>query len=245
MKGIEFIDSISVNLNKLMLINLDAGCLWVKDKYILIKALSVDPFYLQYKEMSKTIDYRNWSISLSRRFRSLKIWFTIRSYGIEGIQKHIRNHVYLAKEFAKLVASDQRFEIIGKVDLGLVCFRLKGSDVLSKHLLSILNESGDIHMTPTLLNDKYVIRFCVNTIQAKLSDIQTSWHLISQAVDKIYLDYYENKPFVYDLFEFKEKLSIIRLSHKYFTRIVSEPIQNAQECSMIKSSSTSIDMMII
>lgn len=62
----------------------------MRDKYKLTKALSVDPIYLRYKEMDKAIDYRHWGIALSRRFRALKMWFTIRSYGIEGLQNYIR-----------------------------------------------------------------------------------------------------------------------------------------------------------
>lgn len=112
-----------------MLINFDTSCLWVKDKYSLTKALTVDPVYLQYRQMDKAIDYRHWGIPLSRRFRSLKLWFTIRSYGVVGLQNYIRQHTTMAKEFEKLLLSDKRFELFGKVTLGLVCFRLKVSKI--------------------------------------------------------------------------------------------------------------------
>ena len=256
MKGLEYVDSLSFNPNKWMLINYDASCLWVKDKYILTKALSVDPVYLQYRQMDKTIDYRNWGIALSRRFRSLKLWFTIRSYGVSGIQEYIRHHVRLAKEFEKLVLSDERFEIVGKVTLGLVCFRLKGPEILSKNLLFLLNDSGEIHMTPTIVNEKYIIRLCVNAKQATLEDIQTSWQLIKEAADKTYSEYHQrfktatpdtrfNSNDDSDLMEDDDSvanLSITRLRRHTFTRIVSEPAKPSQAYSLTMRSSAAFDL---
>jgi len=243
MKGLDYVDSISFNPNKWMLINYDASCLWVKDKYILTKALSIDPVYLQYRQQEKAIDYRNWGISLSRRFRALKLWFTIRSYGVSGIQEYIRHHVRLAKEFEKLVRSDERFEIFGRVELGLVCFRLKGPEILSKNLLFLLNDSGDIHMTPTIVNERYIIRFCVNAKQATLEDMQTSWDLIRQAADKTYAEYHQkfktetvcDESDMSDLIEDEESnanMSINRLRRHTFTRIVSEPVKHTQAYSL-------------
>lgn len=184
MQGIEYVDSFSYNPNKWMLVNYDCSCLWVKDKYTLLKALSVDPIYLQYRQMEKAIDYRNWGISLSRKFKSLKMWFTIRTYGVQGLQNFIRNHVRLAKEFEKLLLADNRFEIVGKVTLGLVCFRLKGADILSKELLYMLNDSGKIHMIPANLNERFVIRFCVCAEKACMDDIEQAYSIISQAADE-------------------------------------------------------------
>jgi len=260
MKGIEHVDSFSFNPNKWMLINYDASCLWVKDKYILTKALSIDPVYLQYRQMDKAIDYRNWGISLSRRFRSLKLWFTIRSYGVNGIQDYIRHHVALVKDFEKLVSSDERFEIIGKVTLGLVCFRLKGPEILSKNLLFLLNDSGDIHMTPTIVNEKYIIRFCVNAKQATLNDIQTSWELIKEAADKTYFEYHQRFKVINSDTRFNSNnddsdmmddednvanLSIIKLRRKTFTRIVSEPAKPSQAFSLTMRSNAATDFQLI
>lgn len=69
--------------------------------------------------------FQHWQIPLGRRFRSLKLWFVLRLYGVENLQKHIRNHVSQAHEFESLVSADSRFEIVEDVILGLVCFRLK------------------------------------------------------------------------------------------------------------------------
>ena len=67
---------------------------------------------------------QHWGISLSRRFRALKLWFVIRSFGVEGLQKYIREHCRLARRFESHVRKDSRFEVASPVHLGLVCFRL-------------------------------------------------------------------------------------------------------------------------
>ncbi|PIO64939.1 pyridoxal-dependent decarboxylase domain protein, partial [Teladorsagia circumcincta] len=90
MNGIEYAMSFNTNPNKWMLVNFDCSTMWVKDRFKLTQALVVDPLYLQHSWMDKSIDYRHWGIPLSRRFRSLKLWFVIRSYGVEGLQNYIR-----------------------------------------------------------------------------------------------------------------------------------------------------------
>ena len=127
-------------------------------------------------------NFQHWGIPLSRRFRSLKLWFVIRNYGVEGLQAYVREHCRLAKCFEALVRTDKRFEICNKVrvrlrqtviffpiidqfwlcpQVGLVCFRLIGSDELNQMLLSTINSSGKLHMVPASVNEKFVIRFCV------------------------------------------------------------------------------------
>ena len=230
MPGIELVDSFSSNPNKWMLVNFDTSCLWVKDKYTLTKALTVDPVYLQYRQMDKAIDYRHWGIPLSRRFRSLKLWFTIRSYGVEGLQEYIRQHTRMAKEFEKLLLADKRFELFGKVTLGLVCFRLKGPDILSKNLLTLLNESGKIHLTPSIIGDKYIIRFCVNAKKVTTEDMMNSWGIIKAAADitvnePLYsLDKIQSKKFAEYLKEPKCSSQLALLRRQNFKRVNSNPI---------------------
>lgn len=140
MAGIEYADSFNTNTNKFLLTNFDCSCLWVRDRFKLTSALVVDPLYLQHTHADTAIDYRyhrdlfhpvfyqiegndsrsfisarHWSIPLSRRFRSLKLWFVMRSYGISGLQAYIRNHVQLAKRFEALVRKDTRFELCNEV----------------------------------------------------------------------------------------------------------------------------------
>ncbi|CAF1251766.1 unnamed protein product [Rotaria sordida] len=189
MKGLQYADSFNTNPNKWLLMNFDCSCFWVRDKFALINAMSVDPLYLQHKHAQKAVDYRHWGVALSRRFRSLKLWFTIRSYGIEGLRHYIREHCRLAKVFASLISMDNRFETIGDVTLGLVCFRLKGSNKLSQKLLLSLNDSGLIHMVPSMVNDIYIIRFAVCAKHANDDDMRIAFNIIQEHADDILAEY--------------------------------------------------------
>lgn len=89
----------------------------------------------------------------------------------------------MAKVFESYVLSDNRFEILGKVVMGLVCFRLKGANSLSQELLFNLNDEGKIHMVPAMLDDKYVIRFCVNAQNASDDDMKQAWEIIKKEAE--------------------------------------------------------------
>lgn len=180
LKGIEYADSFNTNPNKWLLVNFDCSCLWVRCRMRLTHALVVDPLYLQHANSDEAIDYRHWGIPLSRRFRSLKLWFVIRKYGLSGLQKYIRNHIKLAKYFESLVKKDSRFEVVNDVKLGLVCFRLLAPDTVNQDLLAIINASGKLHMIPSMVKDKYIIRFCVTAENAKHEDIDYAWRVISE-----------------------------------------------------------------
>ncbi|CAH0555255.1 unnamed protein product [Brassicogethes aeneus] len=226
LNGIEYADSFNTNPNKWLLTNFDCSTMWVRDRIRLTSALVVDPLYLQHGYSDATIDYRHWGVPLSRRFRSLKLWFVLRSYGISGLQKYIRHHIKLAKMFEGLVLKDKRFEICNEVKMGLVCFRLKGSDKINEKLLSNINASGKIHMVPANVNDKYVIRFCVVAQNATEADIDYAWDIIKDFAEEL-LDTQAEKETelqdeVFELLERKKKETLAQ-KRSFFVRMVSDP----------------------
>jgi aromatic-L-amino-acid/L-tryptophan decarboxylase len=142
--------------------------------------LSVLPEYLrnQATESGAVIDYRDWHIQLGRRFRSLKLWFVIRHYGIEGLQHHIREHVRLAQQFAEWVRADSRFELAAPAQLNLVCFRLRSGDRENQVLMERLNSSGDLFLTHTKLDGKITLRFCVGQAKTEARHVERAWERI-------------------------------------------------------------------
>ena len=231
MNGIEHAMSFNTNPNKWMLVNFDCSTMWVKDRFKLTQALVVDPLYLQHSWMDKAIDYRHWGIPLSRRFRSLKLWFVIRMYGVEGLQNYIREHVRLAKKFEALIRADDRFEIIGDVVLGLVCFRMKASDEANQNLLTKLNSSGRIHMVPASLSDRFVIRFCVCHEHANDRDIVIAYEIIKQTAQQILHEEATAEPI-------EENYELEQLEEQEYSRFRKD-----SDCQSLPNKDTSIDSL--
>ncbi|VEN46968.1 unnamed protein product [Callosobruchus maculatus] len=127
----------------------------------------------------------HWQIPLSKRFRSLKLWFVIRSYGVKGLQEHIKKGVKLAEKFESLIKADKRFEIPAKRHLGLVVFRLKGDNMTTETLCKRINSRGKIHCVPANLNGKYVIRFCITSQRTTEQDIETDWKEITDVTNNL------------------------------------------------------------
>ncbi|XP_034730796.1 aromatic-L-amino-acid decarboxylase isoform X1 [Etheostoma cragini] len=182
LNGIEFADSFNFNPHKWLLVNFDCSTMWVKKREDIIGAFKMEPLYLKHEnqESGLVTDYRHWGIPLGRRFRSLKMWFVFRMYGIQGLQAHIRKHVCLAKEFESLVRADKRFEICNEVIMGLVCFRLKGSNRLNERLLNRITKSRDIHLVPCQLSGRFILRFSIGARTTDSRHIQQAWRHITQ-----------------------------------------------------------------
>ncbi|MEH2003571.1 MAG: pyridoxal-dependent decarboxylase [Nostoc sp.] len=186
-QGLELADSYCFNPHKWMLTNFDCTCFYVKDRAKLIQALSIMPEYLknQASTSGKVIDYRDWQISLGRRFRSLKLWFVIRHYGIEGLQYYIRKHIALAQEFAECVKSHPRFELVVNHPLNLVCFRHKFGDAINQGIINNVNSSGKIYLTSTKLEQKLTLRMSIGQATTDTTHVQQAWQLICQTAENI------------------------------------------------------------
>jgi aromatic-L-amino-acid decarboxylase len=185
--GLELADSYAFNPHKWMFTNFDCDCFYVADREALVRALTVLPEYLRNPatESGAVIDYRDWQVSLGRRFRALKLWFVIRHYGIAGLQHHIRQHVALAQEFARWVAEASDFDLVVQPPLNLVCFRHLSGDNFNQVLLEYLNTRGQIYLTHTTLAGKYTLRLCVGQTHTSERHVREAWRLIREAVDTI------------------------------------------------------------
>ena len=185
--GVESADSYNFNPHKWMFTNFDCNCFWVADRKALIQTLSILPEYLrnQATESGAVIDYRDWHIQLGRRFRSLKLWFVIRHYGVEGLQHHIREHVRLAQEFAEWVRTSEHFELAAPAPLNLVCFRHKAGDAANQAIMERLNRSGDLFLTHTKLNGKLTLRMSIGQTNTKARHVKKAWERIHQEGESV------------------------------------------------------------
>ena len=185
--GVELADSYAFDPHKWLLTGFDCDAFWVADRAELIKALSVLPEYLRNAatESGAVIDYRDWQVSLGRRFRALKLWLVLRWYGAEGLRAHIRTGVTLAAGLAGRIAADERFELAAPHPFSLVCFRLSGGDELNQELLRELNASGQVFLTHTYVNGRYTLRFAIGAPQTAQEHVDAAWQLVSDTADKL------------------------------------------------------------
>jgi aromatic-L-amino-acid decarboxylase len=185
--GLELADSYCFNPHKWMFTNFDCDCFYVADRAALIQALSILPEYLRNvaSESGAVIDYRDWQIPLGRRFRALKLWFVIRHYGVQGLRHHVRRHVALAQEFARWVDEHEQFELAVPAPLNLVCFRHIGGEAINQELLERLNQSGDLYLTHTRLDDRYTLRFCVGQTHTEARHVERAWQQIQATAAQI------------------------------------------------------------
>ncbi len=184
--GLEFADSYTFNPHKWMFTNFDCNCFYVSDRKSLINTLSILPEYLrnQATESGEVFDYRDWHIPLGRRFRSLKLWFVIRHYGVEGLQFHVRRHVAMAQQFLERVQQDDRFEVAAPAPLNLVCFRHRDGDKANEELMNRLNRSGDLYLTHTKLDGKFTLRFCVGQTNTEPRHVEHAWKRIQEEASR-------------------------------------------------------------
>ena len=185
--GLEFADSYTFNPHKWMFTNFDCNCFYVADRKALIDTLSILPEYLrnQATESGEVFDYRDWHIPLGRRFRSLKLWFVIRYYGVEGLQFHVRRHIAIAQQFVEWVRNDERFELAAPAPLNLVCFRHHGGDESNEKLMNRLNQSGDLYLTHTRLNGRFTLRLCVGQTNTSEQHVERAWKRIQEEASKL------------------------------------------------------------
>nr|CAD7410435.1 unnamed protein product [Timema poppensis] len=122
----------------------------------------------------------HWQISLSKRFQSLKLWFVIRNYGIDGLQKHIRKNVHLAERFERLVRSDEWFEVPVPRHLGMVVFRLRGHNTLTETFLKTLNSRGRTYCATSRFRGVSAVRFLLASQHSREEDILEDWKEIRE-----------------------------------------------------------------
>ena len=178
--GLGLADSYTTNGHKWMGVGFDCSFFWVRDRGPLLTALSILPEYLRtaQAEAGAVIDYRDWQVPLGRRFRALKVWFVLRLDGVDAIAAMIRRHIEWATEFESWVRADDRFEVLAPRSMNLVCLAHRNGDDATKALVEAVNASGRAQVTPTVLDGRSALRFCVGSHHTERHHVVAAWELI-------------------------------------------------------------------
>jgi aromatic-L-amino-acid decarboxylase len=188
--GIEEADSLVFNPHKWLGAQSDCSVLFVREPKHLVKTLSIQPEYLKTQGADGIINYSEWSTVLGRRFRALKIWFLLRSFGLEGIRTVIRNHVQWSCDLAERLRSTPHFRITTDPMLSLFSFRhepvgVADLDTHNLQLVQAINDGGHIYLTQSRLDGKSIIRFQAGSFEMKKSDIDVAYEAITQTARKL------------------------------------------------------------
>ncbi len=192
LEGREFIDSLVFNPHKWMFTNFDCSAFFTRDTGSLIRTFEILPEYLKTRSRGQVNDYRDWGVPLGRRFRALKLWSVIRSYGTDTLKEKIRYHIGLATQLAEKISSEHDFELTAPLSLNVVCFRYHPAGIQEERLNDInqklnhmLNDSGKIYLTHTTLDGKYTLRMVTGQTNVTLDHVNEAWDLIKNMAREI------------------------------------------------------------
>jgi aromatic-L-amino-acid/L-tryptophan decarboxylase len=168
-------DSLVMNPHKWFFTPIDVSVFYTKHADILKRAFSLVPEYLRTNENPRALNYMDYGVPLGRRFRALKLWFVLRSFGRKGIAEIIEFHIEWAKQLAALMEAHPQFELCAPVTFSLICFRMKGTDEQNRELLERINRSGVTFLSHTVLNGRLVLRLAIGHYDVRWQDLEQVW----------------------------------------------------------------------
>ncbi|XWN29035.1 MAG: pyridoxal-dependent decarboxylase [Devosia sp.] len=176
-QGVDGYDSIVFNPHKWLGAQFDCSVQFLRDPLPQLNTLKIEPEYLKTTGGAVT-NYSEWTIPLGRRFRAMKLWFLIRSYGLQGLRERVRNHVAWAEAVSKEVGAIEGFEIVTEPILSLFSFRCPGDDAAQQRLVDALNDDGRIYLTQGSFAGRKVIRFQVGQFNTTRQDVMEAAEVI-------------------------------------------------------------------
>ena len=192
MEGVAAADSLVVNPHKWLFIPMDCSVLFLKDEATVRRAFSLVPEYLTTTD-GDVRNYMDYGLQLGRRFRALKLWFTLRSLGAAQIRERLREHIALAQTFAGWVCAQTQWEVMAPHPFSLVCFRyhpagVNGEDELERlnaRLLERVNATGEMFISHTKLHGRYVLRLAIGNLRTTRADVEAAWGILAAEAAKI------------------------------------------------------------
>jgi aromatic-L-amino-acid decarboxylase len=175
--GVDRADSLVVNAHKWLFTPMDCSLLWTRKPEALRAAFSLVPEYLCTSDEAESLS--DYGPALGRRFRSLKLWTVLRCYGREGLQARIREAIGLAELFERWVRDEPGWELCASRRFSVVCFRHEGTDEENEAIVNRVNSGGELFLSHTRLNGRYVIRLAVGNERTSEADVRRAWEVIA------------------------------------------------------------------
>ncbi len=181
--GVELADSLVVNPHKWLMVPMDCSLLWTSRPDDFRSAFSLVPEYLRTPEDAYALS--EYGPALGRRFRSLKLWAVLRCHGAEALRSIQREHIRLAQLFASWVEAEAGWELVAPQRFSLVAFRLDRSDEANETLLERVNASGEIFISHTKLDGRYVLRLAIGNARTTEDDVRRAWDVLRREAERL------------------------------------------------------------
>jgi aromatic-L-amino-acid/L-tryptophan decarboxylase len=198
LNGIHRADSIAVDPHKWLFIPYEAGCVLVRDPHHMKKTFSYSTDYLKLDNTKSfsdgDVDFADYGIQLSRCFRALKIWMSLKQYGTQRYGRMIDQNMNLARFWRTLISKSTDFKLMAPSDLSVVCFRYEPQkiseknkeeylDMLNQHILKELRKERSMLISSTVLHKKLVLRACIvnyRTTKQDVTDIMNTIQILGK-----------------------------------------------------------------
>ncbi len=162
-RGLELADSLSLDPHKWLYQPLDCGCLLFRDPAHAHRAFAHSGDYAKslYSDPIEGFAFFEESMELSRRFRALKVWLSLRYHGLEAFRQAIAADLRHAQMLAQLVQSTPELELLAPVELSAVCFRHRGGDnSFNEKLLKRVIRRGKVYISNAVIRGHFALRAC-------------------------------------------------------------------------------------
>jgi aromatic-L-amino-acid decarboxylase len=170
-------DSFVTNPHKWLATPMDCSVFYTARPDVLRRAFSLSREFLQTQEDPRAINLMDYGVPLGRRFRALKLWFILRSFGREGLAEMVRSHVRMAQDLAREIAAHPRFEIAAPHPFSVVCFRYRGTDDENRRILERVNATGEVFLSGTVLKGRFTLRLAVGNYNTTAKHVARAWEL--------------------------------------------------------------------
>lgn len=170
-EGIEGADSIVFNPHKWLGAQFDCAVQFIANPREQIRTLGLRPTYLETPGEEEVTNFNEWTVPLGRRFRALKLWFLLRTHGLEDLRNRIRNHVTWSRELCAALSELPDLEIVTAPALSLFTFAHRDGDRATEDLLTRINDDGRVYLTQTRHQGRYVIRLQVGQFDCTREDV--------------------------------------------------------------------------
>ena len=188
--GVNDADSVVFNPHKWLGVQFDCSAHFLRNPDDLVRTLTIRPEYLKTHGHDGLINYSEWTVPLGRRFRALKVWFLMRSHGLENLRAMIRDHVEWSNALAGRLRKTSGFELVTEPVLSLFSFRhvpagVADPDAHNLRLLDAINDDGRIYLTQTKVDGAFAIRFQAGSFNSRREDVDMAYDVITEIASKI------------------------------------------------------------